>query len=1175
MSEHTFSIRTELKDQGLKDLQGFLRDIEERAQRITREFQKWQPRISSLSPEVGGFASGVGAGASSQPGSGTGGHRSSASTAGQRYDLSTVQGLENYEQQVFVPAMTVLRSAQRASGGMASGSGQSTMDQFMDSFLRKFAPSLFGIMMGPNTITPESLMPKTGFRSKAQPYSSQWYSDFFNHVGNNLSSFPEEIQQAFEEFKNASIGWKGQTPDPNAEKHFYEVYKDYYTQQANDLNQKAQEQYQSQTNSALASEFGAAIGSLGARYLPFLSVGMAANYTANQFEQGYQMWQQSSQPFDQLAHSIQLAGHDVEDFRKQVSAAGAQFGEILQQSAQSATLLTQSFGNLSQNGLAQLVGQTANFALQNGLTYQQATQITGTSATLGITSGATAQMSTSQFQNMISNMAVNGHMLGRQGEVATEYEDVASNIAAMNPTIANPQGIAYTLTQMNATGIQALQGMNGAQMHNQFAGGMMSPNQTAQAFIGAAIYQASGGKINNPLEWMQLMQEGPNAKITGTNITVGQAEENYLNKTFGNDQLAKAAFLQYGTGQASSINNAEALLGVKNLFNGEESTKNNQQDWYSTYDQLQIAQANRQVQQSSAGYWLAFPGIAFNSLGFGGSLALAGLGSIGMSRYGGTFLRGMFGGGGIKGGFKSVGSAIASDAKSIGSYLSGLGKSEQFAGLNDSGGILGGLRSASEAVSSGVERAGSFVRETGARIGNLVQDSGSLAEVTSLAGDLTKRIPLIGTALTVLGAKESGQSWGQSAAEGAGSLIGGTLGALVPIPGLDIATSIAGSWLGSKIGGGIYDLLHGPSQQPLAPPPNSSIDAHTQAHQSHNEQVRQASKSSRDTWSISTMTIDQLRINQLTMPGNSSDSSLSTANNNGNVYDPTSGSDSSSGGGFFSSLWNGVQSVWKDIENFFGFGGNSGSSSPAPTSLTGNSNEQKIANFLASKGLSDSAIAGIMGNLEQESNFISTAQNPSSGAYGIAQWLGSRLTDLDQYAAANHLSPSSLQAQLGYLWKEISSGQYVSVSALNKMSPQQAAVYFEEGFEKAGPGAALATRESNAEQIYSQLLKGYAVGGEVTQKQLAWIAEEGPEFIIPESPTQRSRALSLYLRAGEALGLTSQSQSSSMAAPSSQFTQVGSNQMELGSATINAIVQGIGTKIQSAIPSSRGTVRPI
>ncbi|WP_304459013.1 phage tail tip lysozyme [Alicyclobacillus sendaiensis] len=153
--------------------------------------------------------------------------------------------------------------------------------------------------------------------------------------------------------------------------------------------------------------------------------------------------------------------------------------------------------------------------------------------------------------------------------------------------------------------------------------------------------------------------------------------------------------------------------------------------------------------------------------------------------------------------------------------------------------------------------------------------------------------------------------------------------------------------------------------------------------------------------------------------------------------------------------------TWQAVKNFF----TGGSSTPLPN-LKGNSTAQEIWNYLRSQGLTASAAAGVMGNLMQESSLNPTAVNPSSGAFGIAQWLGPRYSALMRYASSHHTSASNLAAQLGFLWQEISSGQFVNIAKLNSMNPAQAAAYFEENYEKAGPGAAIANREHYAEAVY-------------------------------------------------------------------------------------------------------------
>ncbi|MCB5368960.1 phage tail tip lysozyme [Collinsella aerofaciens] len=141
--------------------------------------------------------------------------------------------------------------------------------------------------------------------------------------------------------------------------------------------------------------------------------------------------------------------------------------------------------------------------------------------------------------------------------------------------------------------------------------------------------------------------------------------------------------------------------------------------------------------------------------------------------------------------------------------------------------------------------------------------------------------------------------------------------------------------------------------------------------------------------------------------------------------------------------------------------GLAGGGGGAPT-VQGNNTASKIWNFFSSKGLSSSAIAGIMGNLQQESGL-----NPNAPGGGLAQWTGSRRAALNAYAKKNGLSPNSLEAQLGFMWEEMSSGKYGDMSKMNNMTPSQAAAYFEKNYEKAGKPM-LANRQKYANQFYNE-----------------------------------------------------------------------------------------------------------
>lgn len=122
--------------------------------------------------------------------------------------------------------------------------------------------------------------------------------------------------------------------------------------------------------------------------------------------------------------------------------------------------------------------------------------------------------------------------------------------------------------------------------------------------------------------------------------------------------------------------------------------------------------------------------------------------------------------------------------------------------------------------------------------------------------------------------------------------------------------------------------------------------------------------------------------------------------------------------------------------------------------LNGKTNEEKIWNYLKSKGLNDYGVAGLMGNLYAESalnprNLQNTYEKKlgytddsyteavdsgnydnfvrDSAGYGLAQWtFWSRKEALLTYAKVNKASIGDLETQLSFLYKELSES-YTSV----------------------------------------------------------------------------------------------------------------------------------------------------
>jgi hypothetical protein len=136
-------------------------------------------------------------------------------------------------------------------------------------------------------------------------------------------------------------------------------------------------------------------------------------------------------------------------------------------------------------------------------------------------------------------------------------------------------------------------------------------------------------------------------------------------------------------------------------------------------------------------------------------------------------------------------------------------------------------------------------------------------------------------------------------------------------------------------------------------------------------------------------------------------------------------------------------------------------------SLTGNTSEEKIWNFLKAKGLNDCGIAGLMGNLYAESglrpnNLQNTYEKKlgytdesytaavdsgqyanfakDSAGYGLAQWTyHTRKAALLTFVQSCGASIGDLEAQLEFLWKELSESYRTTLAVLKSAATIRAA----------------------------------------------------------------------------------------------------------------------------------------
>lgn len=82
-------------------------------------------------------------------------------------------------------------------------------------------------------------------------------------------------------------------------------------------------------------------------------------------------------------------------------------------------------------------------------------------------------------------------------------------------------------------------------------------------------------------------------------------------------------------------------------------------------------------------------------------------------------------------------------------------------------------------------------------------------------------------------------------------------------------------------------------------------------------------------------------------------------------------------------------------------------------------NAEYVVSYLTAWGLRKPVATGVVDALRAESGVDPTALNPEEGAYGIAQWVGSRKTALAAYAEAQHEPAESLKLQVKYLVHEL------------------------------------------------------------------------------------------------------------------------------------------------------------
>lgn len=152
--------------------------------------------------------------------------------------------------------------------------------------------------------------------------------------------------------------------------------------------------------------------------------------------------------------------------------------------------------------------------------------------------------------------------------------------------------------------------------------------------------------------------------------------------------------------------------------------------------------------------------------------------------------------------------------------------------------------------------------------------------------------------------------------------------------------------------------------------------------------------------------------------------------------------------------------------------GDAPSSSPAMHAMN------RLVNEL---GIDPKAASGIVGGLMLESggnttDISPTAKNPTSGSYGIGQWLGSRQDELMAFAEETGGDPNDLDTQISFLIHELKGSENGALQEIVKaQSPDEAGRLADQFYERSeGTDEIRNQKAANAQKIYDIFMNGGA-----------------------------------------------------------------------------------------------------
>ena len=172
-------------------------------------------------------------------------------------------------------------------------------------------------------------------------------------------------------------------------------------------------------------------------------------------------------------------------------------------------------------------------------------------------------------------------------------------------------------------------------------------------------------------------------------------------------------------------------------------------------------------------------------------------------------------------------------------------------------------------------------------------------------------------------------------------------------------------------------------------------------------------------------------------------------------------------------------------------------------------NEQDVVSFFTGKGYEPHQAAGIAGNLMQESTLNPTAKNPTSGAYGLPQWLGPRKKAFFDYTVKNKKDAADPLTQLEFMDLELNTTEKrAKDKLLATTTATDAAHTFSNAYERAGANEKKnAKRAGYAEKIFNAIVPTAQAGENAPLTYDEWVAAGKPTSQVTKANTKTDTPL--------------------------------------------------------------------